>query len=314
MPRLAEALSLTQRVFVKRDDCTGLAFGGNKVRKLEFILGAAEAEGADTLVTEGGLQSNFVRLAAAAAARRGLACHALVDCPLDHPGEAYRHSGNALLDDLFGATVHEAALGTTHAMAEVLAERLRREGRRPYVTPLGGSGGVGALGYVVCAEELLAQLAGQGIEAARIVLCTGSAGTHAGLLAGLRRAGSPIDVVGVSSSEPGPVKEAKVRAVMEQVFEALGEEPPAGWDDDVTVHDRWAGGGYGQPTPQANDAIVLLARTEGLLLDPVYTGKAMAGLIGLAAEAAFDDGRDLIFLHTGGGPALFAYPEFFPSA
>ena len=313
MPRLAAALGATQRLFVKRDDCTGLGLGGNKTRKLEFILGAALARGADTLVTVGGLQSNHVRQTAAAAARLGLDCHAVVDCPLEEPSDAYRGSGNVLLDGLFGATLHEVALGTTQAMSEALVERLIHEGRRPYLTPLGGSDGVGALGYVLCAQELLGQFTAQGVEASHIVLCTGSAGTHGGLLAGLRRAGASIAVIGVSSSEPALVKEAKVRLVMEQVFEVLGETPPKGWDEDVTVHDRWAGGGYGQPTPEAQAAIGLLARTEGLLLDPVYTGKAMAGLIGLLEEGAFDAGGDVVFLHTGGAAALFAYPNQFTS-
>jgi L-cysteate sulfo-lyase len=309
MPRLAGALGISQRLYVKRDDCTGLGFGGNKTRKLEFILGAALAQGADTLVTVGGLQSNHVRQTAAAAARAGLACHAVVDCPLERPGDAYRHSGNVLLDSLFGATLHEAASGTTQAVAKALVETLGREGRRPYLTPLGGSDGVGAQGYVVCAQELLGQLDDQGIDASHVVLCTGSAGTHAGLLAGLRRAGSSIAVVGMSSSDPSAIKEARVRAVMVEVFDAMGEAVPAGWDDDVTVHDRWAGTGYGQPTAQANEAILLLARTEGLLLDPVYTGKAMAGLIGLFEDGSLDGAGDVVFLHTGGAPALFAYAD-----
>jgi len=315
MTRLRAVLGCAPALFVKRDDCTGLALGGNKTRKLEFTLGAALAAGADTLVTTGGLQSNHVRQTAAAAARCGLACHAMVASPLPRPDSIYRSSGNLLLDGLFGAVLHEAADdAVATARAAALVESLRRDGRRPFLVPLGASDGLGSLGYVVCAEELLAQCREQGVAATHVVLCTGSAGTHGGLLAGLRRAGSAISVIGVSSSEPSAVKIGKVRSVMGQVFETLGEAPPPNLDAGIDVRDDYVGEGYAFPTDEANRAIRLAAETEALVLDPVYTGKAMAGLIDLLAKGEFADDAQVVFLHTGGAPALFAYPHLFPPA
>jgi D-cysteine desulfhydrase family pyridoxal phosphate-dependent enzyme len=310
-PRLAAAAGASGRILVKRDDCTGLALGGNKTRKLEFTLGDALARGADVLVTTGGLQSNHVRQTAAAAARCGLGCHAVVSSPLPDPGAAYRGSGNLLLDGLFGAVIHEVEEAETDAFASDLVERLKGEGRNPYLVPLGASDGIGSLGYVNCARELLAQARAMGAEIGAVVLCTGSSGTHGGLLSGLRLAGSSIPVVGVSSSEPSAVKMDKVANVCRQVLERLGEAPWPGFGADIEVSDAYVGQGYGYPTDAADAAIRLAARTEGLVLDPVYTGKAMSGLIDMVAEGRFADGRDLVFLHTGGSPALFAYPDRF---
>lgn len=310
-PRLAAAVGATGRILIKRDDCTGLALGGNKTRKLEFTLGDALARGCDVLVTTGGLQSNHVRQTAAAAARCGLGFHAVVSSPLPDPSAAYRGSGNLLLDGLFGAVIHQVEEAEAEGFVAALVERLQREGRKPCLVPLGASDGIGSLGYVNCAQELLAQAAAMGADIGAVVLCTGSAGTHGGLLSGLRLAGSQIPVVGVSSSEPAAVKVEKVANVCRQVLARLGEAEWPGCGSDIEVSDAYVGQGYGYPTDAADRAIRLAAETEGLVLDPVYTGKAMSGLIDMIAQGRFADGRDIVFLHTGGSPALFAYPERF---
>lgn len=309
MPRLRGALGARSRLFVKRDDCTGLAFGGNKARKLEFTIAAAIAAGADTLITTGGIQSNHVRQTAAAAARYGLACHAILDNPLNDPTPGYLASGNRLLDELLGARVHAAPAGEAAIAACVtgLAEEIEAGGGHPFVVPLGASDEIGSLGYVVCATELLAQIAAQGLDVSHVVLSTGSAGTHAGLLAGLRLEGSAIRIIGVSCSEPAAVKMAKVEDISSRIFHLLGQEPLRGVLDDIRVYDNYVGAGYGSRTEAAEQAIRLVASTEGILLDPVYTGKAMAGLIDLIAHDALSGARDVVFLHTGGAPALFAY-------
>lgn len=299
-----------QRVLIKRDDCTGLAFGGNKVRKLEFALGQAAAQGVDTIVTCGAFQSNHVRQTAAAAVKLGLAFHGVVSCPVADPAPEMLSSGNRLLDVLLGATLHVAADdgAATTALADELLQQLRAEGRRPLLVPVGASNGVGALGYVLCAQELLQQCADADVHPTHVVLATGSGGTHAGLLQGLRLFGSGAKVIGVSVSEPSGVKRAKVRRVLDELSEVLERSAPVVREEEIVVYDGYVGAGYAMTTPAANDAIRRVARTEGVLLDPVYTGKAMAGLIDLIAAGEFADARDIIFLHTGGTPALFAYP------
>jgi len=299
---------LGTRLFVKRDDCTGLALGGNKTRKLEFTLGHALEEGADTIVTSGGLQSNHVRQTAAAAARLGLACHAVLDNPLADPPPAYRESGNRLLDDVLGAIVHEAEAGEVETRIAELTAQLAAEGHTPYVVPLGASHGIGALGYVDCARELLEQCENANVQPSHVFLATGSAGTHGGLLAGLRLLGSPMQVIGIAVSEDAATKHAKVLDIANQVGEVLALDASPVSDSDVIVFDDYVGDGYGVKTPAADDAIVRLARKEGLLLDPVYTAKAMAGMLDLLATGRVGTVRDPLFLHTGGSPALFAYP------
>ncbi|MEO6594925.1 MAG: D-cysteine desulfhydrase family protein, partial [Planctomycetota bacterium] len=303
---------LGMRVFIKRDDCTGLGLGGNKSRKLEFTLGDALQKGADTIITSGGLQSNHVRHTAAAAAKLGLECHAVLNNPLPDADSAYRTSGNYLLDTWFGATLYEVA-GDTSARIAKLEVDLAGRGRKPYVVPLGASHGIGALGYVECARELLAQCGSNGIEPSHVFVTTGSAGTHGGLLAGLRLFGSPMHVIGVSISETPAIKRTKVRGIVDQVMTVLarGDSPVRGdpvTDDDIVVFGDYMGDGYGVPTKAGDAAMRRLARREGLLLDPVYTSKAMAGMLDLLENKRLGEVRDPIFLHTGGTPALFAYP------
>lgn len=311
MPALSQALGMS-RLFVKRDDCTGLAFGGNKTRKLEFTMGDACRMGADVVITVGAWQSNHVRQTAAAAAKLGLRCHAVIHSPLPAPTAAYRESGNVLIDRLLGADLHWVeAEEVGAAKAAELSVRESSEGAVPYMIPLGASDGIGSLGYVACAQELLEQFDRQGVAPSHIVLATGSAGTHAGLLAGLRGSGSAIGVVGISVSEPAAVKRAKVRHVLDQLGAVLGDDAPSLVDQDIVVLDDYMGDGYGIPTAAADDALRLLARKEGILLDPVYTAKAMSGFLDLVLGMGLGAMQDPVFLHTGGTPALFAYLEHY---
>ena len=305
MPRLSEALG-GPRLFVKRDDCTGLAGGGNKTRKLEFLVGAAIAEGADTLVTQGAVQSNHVRQTIAAAARFGLACEVILEERVATNAVDYQGSGNVLLDNLLGGKSRRVPAGTdmNAALAEV-ADDVRARGGKPYVIPGGGSNPIGALGYVDCAIELVAQANAQGLVIDRIVTATGSAGTHAGLVAGLALIGADIPVLGIGVRAPKDVQEANVHKLALATAAVLDHEDRV--RREMTVADcDYVGAGYGLVDEAVIDALKLAARTEGLLLDPVYSGKAMKGLIALARAGAFKD-ETVVFLHTGGAQGLFGY-------
>lgn len=305
MPRLTEQLG-GPRLWVKRDDCTGLASGGNKTRKLEFLIGAALEEGADTVVTQGAVQSNHVRQTAAAACRYGLACHALLERRVPDTVREYEHSGNVLLDRVFGATLEYRDAGLDmNAEAQAVTDRLRAEGRRPYFIPGGGSNETGALGYVVCAEEIVAQSEALGVPFDWIVLGTGSTGTQAGLVAGLHALGSNLPVMGVSVRQSRENQIAAVHALAERTAIRLGKNFLS--TDTVHVDDGYVGEGYGIPAESTLEAITLAARMEGILLDPVYSGKGFAGMVGLTRSGFFQAGQNVLFLHTGGSAALFAY-------
>ena len=306
MERLRASLS-GPRLFIKRDDCTGLAGGGNKTRKLEYLVAQAIAEGADTLITHGAVQSNHVRQTAAAAALAGMACEALLEQRLQTPSDEYGGSGNVLLDEVLGAKLHRVPGGTAMNDAlERLADQLRAQGRRPYVIPGGGSNALGALGYVTCVCELVEQCEQQGLRRPHIVVASGSAGTHAGIAAGLHAFKLDWPLTGISVRLPRAEQEPKVQALAQDVLDLMGagQRLPA---KAIFVDDRFVGPGYGVPTDSMGEAVRLLARKEGLLLDPVYTGKAMAGLLGRLRENRFDADEDVIFIHTGGSFALFAY-------
>ena len=306
LPALARTLGV-DRLLIKRDDCTGLAFGGNKTRKLEFTLGDAMQRGADVVITSGAWQSNHVRQTAAAAAQLGLRCHAVVHNPLPVAGDDYRRSGNLLLDRLLGCTLHDVASEDAgNACIAALAAQETAAGATPYIVPMGASDGIGALGYVACAQELLLQCRAMDVAPSHVVLGTGSAGTHAGLLAGLRAAGSDIAVVGISVSEAAEVKRGKVRRVLDELAATTGTAMQVP-DEAIVVLDDYVGAGYGVPSAAGEAALQLLAREEGVLLDPVYTAKAMSGFLDLLAHARCGPMRDPVFLHTGGAPALFAY-------
>jgi L-cysteate sulfo-lyase len=294
-------------LFVKRDDCTGLATGGNKTRKLEFLLGAALAQGADTLITHGAVQSNHVRQTAAAACRHGLRCEALLERRVPGHGPAYEATGNVLLDRLLKARLRFVDAGTDmDAACAELAQTVCQRGGKPYYIPGGGSNAVGALGYVDAALELLQQANERDLRIDCVVVGTGSTGTQAGLVCGLEGSNSGIDVLGICVRRPQAPQEEAVHLTASATAEHVGIK--AGIDPArVIANGDYIGDGYGIPTAGTLEAIRLAAEQEGLLLDPVYTGKAMAGLIDLCRNGFFTRDQNVVFLHTGGMAALFAY-------
>lgn len=304
LPRLSEELGLD--LWIKRDDCTGLAGGGNKTRKLEFLLGAAFEEDADTLVTQGAVQSNHVRQTAAAAAAHGLACEIILEERTGSKAKDYVGNGNVLLDRLFGATLRTVPGGKEMvAELEKTAAEVRARGGKPYVIPGGGSNPVGALGYVDCAREIVVQADEMDLEVHRIVTATGSAGTHAGLVAGLAVMGADIPVLGIGVRAPKDRQEANVFKLAEETAALLGQ--PGRVTREMVVADcDYVGEGYGLIDQGVIDALTLAARLDGIVLDPVYSGKAMKGLIALARAGRFK-GETVVFLHTGGAQGLFGY-------
>ena len=297
MPRLAARLGASSlRLLIKRDDAIAFGFGGNKVRKLAFVAAAAQAEGADTLITAGGVQSNHARATAATAAKLGM--RAILVANGQPPA---RPAANALLDALLGAEVVYVSNRDerTPKMNEI-ADRLRAEGRRPYVIPIGASTPLGALGYVHAVAELIDQIKAPDV----IVHSTSSGGTQAGIVAGCRLLGLQTRVIGVSADERAQVLQADVEAIVRGIDELV--RPPARTSFTVEIDDRFVGEGYGVPTAASREAIDLTARTEAIFLDPTYTAKAMAGLIAYLRDHTFDDGQTVVFWHTGGQVGLFA--------
>ena len=306
MDRLSAALG-GPRLWIKRDDQLGLAAGGNKTRKLEFLVADALAKGADTLVTTGAPQSNHCRLTAAAAVREGLRCRLLIE--ERHAGTYDPDgTGNNLLFDLLGVEAIEVVPAGTDLAAGMarIADALKAEGRMPYVIPGGGSNPLGALGYVACAGEIVAQSADMGVAFDAVVCASGSAGTHAGLLVGLESARSGMPLTGISVRRAEPEQVALVEGLATRTATLLGHDAAIVMGR-TAVDDRWVGDGYALPTGTMIEAVRLLGRTEGVLLDPVYTGKAMAGLIGQVREGRWTAGQNVLFVHTGGSPALYAY-------
>jgi L-cysteate sulfo-lyase len=304
LPRLSEALGV--ELWIKRDDCTGLAGGGNKTRKLEFLLGDAFEQGADTLVTQGAVQSNHVRQTAAAAVAHGLNCEVILEERTGSKAIDYVHNGNVLMDRLFGAGIRFVAGGSDMpAELEITAEQVRARGGRPYVIPGGGSNAIGALGYVDCAREIVVQADELDLPIDRIVTATGSAGTHAGLVAGLAVMGADIPVLGIGVRAPKPKQEENVLKLARQTAALLGR-PEAVTAELVVADCDYVGEGYGLIDEAVIEALKLAARTDGIVLDPVYTGKAMKGLIALARAGRFKD-ETVVFLHTGGAQGLFGY-------
>ena len=294
-------------LWIKRDDCTGLATGGNKTRKLEFLMAQALAEGADTVITQGATQSNHARQTAAAACKLGMGCEIILEDRTGSKAHDYRASGNVLLDRLFGAGIREVAGGTDmKAALEQVAAELRAQGRKPYVIPGGGSNATGALGYVNAALELVAQANERGLKIDWLVHATGSAGTQAGLVAGLEAMRSGIPVLGIGVRAQRHAQEESVFRLAEQVAAAIGAAG-AVTRERVVANCDYVGPGYGLPTPGMLEALKTFARTEGILLDPVYSGKGADGLIDLVQKGFFKPGEIVVFLHTGGSAGLFGY-------
>ena len=299
-------------VWVKRDDCTGLGMGGNKARQLEFYFGDALARGADTVLITGAVQSNYVRATAAAAAKLGMGCEIQLEERVKGMDEMYRRSGNVLLDQLFGARLHSYPEGEdeTGADAELdaIAERLRSQGKSPYVIYLSeGHQPLGALGYVEAAREILEQAAVLGADFEAIVVPSGSGATHAGLLVGLRAAGSEVPVHGISVRRDAKSQAERILRTARTTGEELLGVADLVNETDVVVHDDWLAPGYGHPSEDTLEAIKIVAQREGLLLDPVYSGKAFAGLVGLVRRGDLRSHASILFIHTGGTPALFGY-------
>lgn len=298
-------------IWIKRDDCTGLSTGGNKTRKLEFLMAEALAQGADTVITQGATQSNHARQTAAFAAKLGLACHILLEDRTGSNDANYNTNGNVLLDHLHGATTSRRAGGADMpAEMEHLADRLRAEGGKPYIIPGGGSNPTGALGYVNCAFELVGQANDRGLLIDHIVTATGSAGTQAGLITGLKALNAGIPLLGIGVRAPKEKQEANVFALVQLTAEKLGCPAVVGRSD-VVANCDYVGAGYGIPRADTLEAIRLFAQLEGILLDPVYSGKGAAGLIDLVRKGHFKKGQRVVFLHTGGAAGLFGYDAVF---
>jgi L-cysteate sulfo-lyase len=300
------------RIFVKRDDLMGLGGGGSKLRKLEFTIGEALARNCDTFVTIGGVQSNHARLSAAAAANTGLRCDLVLTYGVPRHDDDYENSGNVLLDHLFGAKLHKLPQGSqAEEYAAQLVKNMKERGRHPHFVGIGGSSPVGCLGYAACAGEIAAQESALGIRFAAIVAANGSSGTHAGLAAGFKALG--MDCTRISSFAVLAAAELThattldlARRTVALIDEGLTIEPP-----EIVVTDEQLGGGYGIPTEPMREAVLRMAASEGLLLDPVYSGKAFAGVLAEIGRGTFRKDDAILFLMTGGSPGLFAYRSTF---
>ncbi|MDR0806120.1 MAG: D-cysteine desulfhydrase [Enterobacteriaceae bacterium] len=302
LDRLSDHLG--REIYIKRDDLTPLAMGGNKLRKLEYLAADALHQGADVLVTAGAIQSNHVRQTAAVAAKLGLHCVALLENPIATTAPNYLTNGNRLLLDLFNVEVVMCdELNEPDRQLAELAERLEAQGFRPYVVPVGGSNALGALGYVQCALEIAEQSRQQKVNFDAVVVASGSAGTHAGLAVGLEQLLPQIELIGVTVSRTVEQQLPKVVALQQAIADKLAITSHA----EITLWDNYFAPQYGMPNEKGMEAVKLLASLEGVLLDPVYTGKAMAGLIDGIALQRYRGNGAILFVHTGGAPALFAY-------
>jgi len=309
VPRFSEALG-GPNIYIKRDDLLGLTAGGNKTRKLEFLVAEALAQGADTLITCGAIQSNHCRLTLAAAVKEGLKCRLVLEERV--PG-SYRPqaSGNNFLFNLLGVEQVKVVPAGASLLAEMeaVADELAAAGRKGYVIPGGGSNPLGALGYVACAQEILAQTFDLGLDIQTILCASGSAGTQAGLVTGVQGCNLNVPVLGINVSRTKQAQEELVYGLVQATAEQVGLSTAVPRETVICFGD-YVGPGYSLPTPGMAEAVQLLARTEGILLDPVYTGKAMAGLIDLVRKGYFERDSNILFVHTGGSPALYVYEEY----
>lgn len=311
LPQFSAALGNKVHVYIKRDDLLPGTAGGNKTRKLDFCIADALAKKADTIITCGAVQSNHCRLTLAWAVKEGLDCHLVLEERV--PG-SYKPSasGNNFLYQLLGVKSITVVPGGTNMMAEMekLSASLCAAGRSPYSIPGGASNTIGALGYVACAEETLQQLFQMGLNIDHMIVPSGSAGTHAGIIAGMYLNNANIPVSGIGVNRPKAAQEAAVLKLANDTAQMIGISTPIPASA-VVAYDDYVGPGYSLPTDSMVEAVKLLAQTEGILLDPVYSGKAMAGLIDLVRKDHFPKGANVLFLHTGGSPALYAYLETF---
>jgi D-cysteine desulfhydrase family pyridoxal phosphate-dependent enzyme len=305
LKRLSDVLG-GPRIWIKRDDLTGLALGGNKTRKLEFLLGDALSQNCDAVITGGAIQSNHCRQTSAAAAAVGLECHlALGGEQPEFP------DGNLLLDYLFGATIHWCGEQRKGERIPEIAENLRAQGRKPYMIPFGGSNAIGALGFVAAIAELAEQLMAHNTRVDYIVIPSSSGGTHAGMTvgAGMYAPSTQVIGIGIDRGEPGePAYESELAALAREVAEKLGVESRHAASD-FQMRYKYLGGGYGVVGDLEREAIQLVAKYEGVLLDPVYSGRAMGGLIDMIRSKEFAPSDTVLFWHTGGTPALFEYAK-----
>lgn len=310
-PAFSKALGGDVNIYIKRDDLLPGAAGGNKTRKLDFCIADALAQGADTIITCGAVQSNHCRLTLAWAVKEGLDCHLVLE---ERVAGSYKPeaSGNNFLFQLLGVKSITVVPGGSDMKGEMekVAEKLQNEGRKTYIIPGGASNPIGATGYVACAEETMGQLNAMGLLVDNIIVPSGSAGTHAGMVTGLEGVNANIPVHGINVSRPKEDQEALVYALVERTADRVGLNHGVPRKA-VVCYGDYVGPGYSLPTDEMTAAVKLLARTEGILLDPVYSGKAMAGLIDLVRRGAFPKSSNLLFLHTGGAPALYAYMDTF---
>ena len=311
LPNFTKALGGNVNIYIKRDDLLPGTSGGNKTRKLDFSIADAIAKKADTIITCGAVQSNHCRLTLSWAVKEGLDCHLVLE---ERVKNSYKKeaSGNNFLFQILGVktvTVVEGGTNMLEAM-EKLAAKLKSEGKNPYIIPGGASNTIGALGYVSCIEEIMAQMFEQKLTFDHMVVPSGSAGTHAGFIAGMVGNNINIPVTGIGVNRPKAVQEDVVHKLANQTLELIGVKAQVAREQ-VVAFDEYVGPGYSLPTDSMVEAVKLLASTEAILLDPVYTGKVMAGLIDLVRKGHFPKGSNVLFLHTGGSPALYAYLESF---
>ena len=298
-------------LYIKRDDVMELAHGGNKTRKLEYALAQALDRGAKAVVTQGGLQSNHVRQTCSGAARVGLEAHVILSNPVPEMREKLMGSGNYLMDRLMGAHIYLAEDGRGPVVEKVHAD-LTAAGKKPYDIPAGASNGIGSIGYVTAARELIGQWEEMGIRPSHIFTATGSCGTQAGLLTGLRYYGNTTTkVVGISVSGTAERTRERMRTVLDMIAEETGIAKDLVPDDEIIAYDDYIGDGYGRPTEAGIAAIRSVASNEGVILDPVYTGKGMSAMLDMVKNDRLDSPRDVVFLHTGGAPAIHPYADFF---
>ncbi len=298
-------------MYIKRDDLLGLTEGGNKTRKLEFLVADAQNSGADTIITAGGIQSNHCRLTLAACVKENLKCLLILE---ENEVAQFdtQTNGNYLLYQLLGTESIKVVPNGTDVYAEMekAAEEVRKEGRTPYLIPVGGSNVTGITGYVACAEEIVQQATEQGMHFNYIVCTSGSGGMHAGLLTGCRGMESKIEVIGINVSREKAIQEENVYQLTKETAAHVGVENSIPREA-VTCFDDYVGPGYALPTEEMVEAVKLVAQTEAILLDPVYTGKTMAGLIDLVRKGYFEPDDNILFIHSGGTPAVYAYAGIF---